>query len=163
MIRSHALLTTVLVLCGVCLAACSPAAPAATPTPILIAPTMTPTPVPAAENQITATNAGRMQELYKLGRGSIYGMSISPDGELLVLSTTIGVWVYRIADGEVLHYFEGEPLNWLLHHADIAWSPDGSMLAVTQKKNGVKIWDASTWELLAERIPENPDPFQPTL
>ncbi|MDH5507802.1 MAG: WD40 repeat domain-containing protein [Anaerolineae bacterium] len=149
--QNHCFKKSLLIPWYLILAACSPLAPAA--------PTLTPTPA-APETQITAANAHDLREVGKLGRGWIYAISASPDGRVLVVNTTIGVWVYRMADGEVPHYFEGEPLTDWYNVAGIAWSPDGSMLAVEQRRNGVKVWDTHTWELLAERDVDLPDPFQ---
>jgi len=93
-----------------------------------------------------------MEELYRYGMGNVYGMSASPDGEQLVIQTTLGVYIYRVVDGALLHFQSGEPLYSTNYYSftNILWSPDGSMLAVGKRDNGIWIWDTLTWELLTE-------------
>lgn len=42
---------------------------------------------------ITTENAARVQEIARLGRGVIRTAAWSPDGSLLAVATTLGVWV----------------------------------------------------------------------
>ena len=133
----------VLCLCGFLLiSACSPS--------VQITPTSHVTPT-TVENTIAPETATQTQTPDSTGRGSIYGMSVSPDGTALAMSTTRGGWIYSLPDGEVLHHFEGMPLESFFDIPDIAWSPDGTMLAIGKRDNGVWVWNAQSWDLLAER------------
>lgn len=76
--------------------------------------------------------------------GNVFAVDISPDGLLLAAGTTDGrVWVWRIADGELLFTCEGHTGQiWA-----ICFSPDGQILA--SGSNGVRLWDSSTGQTLA--------------
>jgi len=91
--------------------------------------------------------------LHQLGRGWVHNMSVSPSNDSLVVATTIGVWVYSLPEDEVILFQAGHPVIDIPYSyvADIKWSPDGSCLAVSQDRNGIWIWDATTWELLTEK------------
>ena len=93
----------------------------------------------------------------EIGRGIIKNMAVSPDGKVLAVASSTGVWIYRMFDGELLQSRNGDPTITIPHSdvADIVWSPDGKYLAVTQDRNGIWIWDAVTWELLTEITPTN--------
>jgi WD40 repeat protein len=82
----------------------------------------------------------------------VYNISVSPNGEMLVLTASTGLWVYRLADDKVLFHYEKEisqPYQGIFSF--IAWSPDSTGLAVGKSNIGVWIWDTSTWELLTEK------------
>lgn len=87
-----------------------------------------------------------------------YGMSISPDGEILVVTTPTRITMYRISDGKVLHRERGKPYGYQSYQqgefSNIAWSPDGTSLAIGKLFNGIWIWDTRTWELLTEKDSE---------
>lgn len=83
-----------------------------------------------------------------------YGISISPDGKMLVVTTPSQVTIYRLSDGKVLHREKGKPYGIQDYQGEfsyIAWSPDGTNLAIGKLYNGIWIWDTETWKLLTEK------------
>jgi WD40 repeat protein len=81
----------------------------------------------------------------------IYNISVSPNGDLLALSSSSGVQVYRLANGKIIYTFEQEAENQFKGiYSYIAWSPDSHELAVGKPNIGVRIWDALSWKLLTD-------------
>ena len=108
--------------------------------------TAIPTPVP--------TQVFRAPELVRtLGRGIIRNMAISPDGQVLVVASTAGVWIYELATGEVLTNKIGRSTIRIPYSdvAEIRFNTSGSYLAVSQGNNGVWIWETRRWSLVTER------------
>jgi WD40 repeat protein len=83
------------------------------------------------------------QEALRLGRGAIYSLAWSPDGNLLAVGGAIGVWIYTGALEDVA-LLEG--LNFV---QTLAWSPDGSSLAAGDYDGVIKTWDTSTRQVTA--------------
>jgi len=86
-----------------------------------------------------------------------YGVSISPNGEVLVVTTPNSVTMYSIKNAMMLHREFGKPYgsqNYQGEFSYIAWSPDGSCLAVGKLYNGVWVWDTKNWKLLTESASE---------
>jgi len=82
-----------------------------------------------------------------------YGISISPNGNILVVTTPYSVTMYSTKYGIMLHREFGKPYgsqDYQREFSYIAWSPDGSSLAVGKLHNGVWVWDTKNWELLTE-------------
>jgi WD40 repeat protein len=92
----------------------------------------------------------------------IFGMSVSPDGELLAMSSAYGVHIYDLSTGVIIYGLENELENYGQGTiAYIGWSPDGSNLAVGMPTKGVRIWDTASWEILAEQVPNVGDRDNP--
>ena len=90
---------------------------APTNTPV---PTATPVPIP-----ITVDNAGNLTEAARWGKGKVLDLAYSPDGKILALATTIGLYLYNTADWSEARFIDtGVALGCL------AYSPDGAMVAV---------------------------------
>jgi len=172
--------------------------PLATPPPVAMpVPVATPTPtpqpslpVPAGEPlppspfPITGANADRVVQLARWGDGTVRGVAWSADGRLLMLISSLGVYLYdaetmeRVGfvamdlgaeavaispDGRVLAAASGGtirlwwvtggvPLYTLGGHIspiyDLAFSPDGSLLASTSRDNTVRLWRVADGVLL---------------
>lgn len=78
-------------------------------------------------------------------KGSVFGVTFSPDGKsLLTCGTDRMISVWSVADGSLLRTFEG--------HSDevtgIALSPDGSLLLSGSSDHTSRLWDARTGEAI---------------
>ena len=79
----------------------------------------------------------------RLGKGSIGKITYSPDGSLLAVGSSVGLWLY---DTETLKELR------LLAAYNVSFSPDGLTLASTGWDNTVHLWDVSTGVLTSEFI-----------
>lgn len=79
----------------------------------------------------------------RLGRGTIVVMQYSPDGALLAVGSSVGIWLYDAQTREV------EAL--LTSHAEavdsVAFSPDGRTLASGSGDGSVHLWEVATGTL----------------
>ncbi len=80
----------------------------------------------------------------RIGSGTVSAMQYSPDGNLLVVVSDIGVWIFN---GQT-----AEPQHLLAAHTgvinSISFSADGSTLAIGTENGEVQLWNTSTGERL---------------
>ena len=93
---------------------------------------------------ISPENASQLQELVRLGKGTISEIVYSPDGKLLVVAGSIGLHVYEADSLVEIEYIE---TNFLL---SAAFSPDGLTLASRSLDGTVRLWHTSDWSELGE-------------
>ena len=91
----------------------------------------------------------------RLGRGWITGgMAFSPDGEALVVATTIGCWWYDLNTMKIRAWWNTE--RGML--SDIAFSHDGQWVATGNWDGDVKIFDTQNLQCVAQiGTPKNPE------
>lgn len=79
-------------------------------------------------------------------------ISISPNGNNLVVADINGVWIYDLSSKELLQHQTGDPIIDIpaFSVSEILWSPNEDYVAVAQDENGVWIWHIKTWELVTE-------------
>lgn len=85
---------------------------------------------------ITAASVHMVEELARLGRGTITAFAVSPDGTTLAVAGSLGVWLYDAGTMEALQLLEGhsKPVE------DVAWSPGGERLATASEDGTVRVW-----------------------
>lgn len=101
------------------------------------------TPIPAVENPITAENAKNLTKLAEWGHGQANFITYSPDGKLLAIAATTGIYFYNaktLADAGSIQ--TSDIVN------GIAFSHDGSLLTATFERGAVQIWQMADRSLL---------------
>ena len=80
----------------------------------------------------------------RLGNGKITQMRYSPDGTRFAVGTGIGIWIYDTTSRKAVNLFAP--------HAGVVWrltySPDGSVIAAGGWDSAIRLWNASTGDLL---------------
>ena len=79
----------------------------------------------------------------RLGKGSINGISVSPDNTQIAVASATGIWLYDAHTGEELTLFNDH----ITPTAKVTFSPDGTLLA-TGSGNRIIIWDRGTGTLI---------------
>jgi WD40 repeat protein len=94
------------------------------------------TPVPIPNEPITPENVDQIQELAIWGKGQIKEVMYSPDGRLLVIGSSDGMWFYDAKTLDLLYFIESGVM-------DMTFTPDSTIL-VSWKANIVSSWDTNT-------------------
>lgn len=96
---------------------------------------------------ISAANASTLEEVFRLGRGTLEHVEFSPDGKTILLGGGVGVFFY---ESTALNTESEPPLidpNAVVRAMDL--SPDGSLLAISGSGQ-VVVYDANTRELVQD-------------
>jgi WD40 repeat protein len=105
------------------------------------------------------TTAQQNHEILRLGRGTAKMLDWRPDGEVLAVASSTGVWLLDADLNVTAHLFD-QPVTTL------AWSPDGEKLAtstIIEQSCTLQIWDVDAKQVLvessecADKIPWKPD------
>jgi WD40 repeat protein len=98
---------------------------------------------------ITPKNLHQVRELWRIGRGRLVDAQVSPTGDQIAVTATIGVWLYDTSDLTAeprLLSGHGEAVTHSVYSPDgthiLSYGGDGSIMSV------VLVWDALTGDLL---------------
>jgi WD40 repeat protein len=99
---------------------------------------------------ITPENAGQVTQLAMIGRGIPRDIAYSPDGNLLAVGTSIGVWIYDVHNQALSPYLLSD-INQRGFVSDIAFSPDSRFIAAgtggefpESGDNALIVWDVQS-------------------
>ena len=76
----------------------------------------------------------------RLGKGTINEMQFSPDGKLLAVASSIGVWLYDTETYQERALLTGHPSL----VSSVCFSPDGRILASGSWDGTIHLWDVTT-------------------
>ncbi|MDH5508365.1 MAG: hypothetical protein OEZ02_14165 [Anaerolineae bacterium] len=94
------------------------------------------------ENQISNKNIQNLEMIYRLGKGEISQIAVSPSGNHVAAASSFGIWIYQTDNFKNTALFEGHTGE----VTNIAWSPGGKYLASGSKDHTVRVWNAATGE-----------------
>ena len=152
--RTLSIVVFFLLIAGNYLVACQTATSIPEPTPTTL-PVPTATPIVEADvthpelEVISPSNISRLEQIDQWGQGNVYGIAISPDGNLIAVSTTTGIYLYDRRTVKQIHYIDirvGEnndvETQACSTSGNLAFSPDGSTLAIAS--TDITLWDLTT-------------------
>jgi WD40 repeat protein len=92
---------------------------------------------------IAPDTVGQLEIIGQLGKGDVYGVTLSPDGKTLAVATRSGVYLYDLRTGEQTQFIDLPIIpdfDWGPDPSQgIDFSPDGHLLAVGYKQ--IVIWN----------------------
>jgi len=86
--------------------------------------------------EITPENANNIMEIMSFGSGLIHDISYSADGSSIIVSTSIGIFIYESGTLKQEHFFQTETSM-----GTIAVSPDNRTIAVSSGSFGIDFFD----------------------
>lgn len=90
----------------------------------------------------------------RFGKGKITDLSYSPDGKLLAVGSSIGVWLYDVNTGKELALLAGQTKteiaqyqsrkNYGAFDTSVVFTPDGKILISSGWDGNIRMWDVDT-------------------
>ena len=81
----------------------------------------------------------------RLGKGRIFDAAYSPDGKLLAVASSLGIWLYAAETGEALDLLT---MSGAAYVRNVYFSPNGQILLSRDSNGSAFVWDAVTREYL---------------
>lgn len=137
-----------------------PTATATLPPPVTATPTAQAVVSQPGTPPIQADQLERLEQIAQWGSGNVNGIALSPDGNLIAVSTTTGIYLYDRKTAQQVDYLdlrlgaEIEPQA-CSTSGNLAFSPDSSTLAIAETE--ITLWDLKTStvrQVLKNQIPE---------
>jgi WD40 repeat protein/tRNA A-37 threonylcarbamoyl transferase component Bud32 len=106
-----------------------------TPTAMVTLPVLVGTPIPMRLAPITAEDAESVTQLARWGKGQVRHVIYSPDGALLAVASSIGIYLYDTQTWSEVRFIETHAQRWQL-----AFDPAGAILASAMDGNAIQLW-----------------------
>jgi WD40 repeat protein len=94
--------------------------------------------LPQSRVTISPESTDQMAELTRLGKGVLERTAYAPDGSLLAVASSLGVYLYDAETMNQVQFFETRA--WA---NDVAFSPDGVLLAIATRDNEIQLRQVS--------------------
>lgn len=102
------------------------------------------TPVPFSKDSVSLENAEQVKQLSRWGKGTLNGLTVSPDGTILAAASTIGVYLYDTATLEEIRFIDTD--DWV---PSPVFSPDNKLIAIINHGDyKFQLWNISDGKLL---------------
>lgn len=85
-------------------------------------------------------------DLRRFDYASIFNVAISPNGKMVATTLSKGIGVWDLSSGRRIFYVDAK--DGYTFYNSLAWSMDGSTIAVASNKTGVELWNINTGESL---------------
>src|SRR5260221_7616860 len=95
---------------------------------------------------ITSASASQVTEQARLGQGRLGPLAWSPDGKILIVSSSVGLWRYQADHLELAPQLLGNGIGC----GSVAFSPDGTTIASCGNQSAIGLYNASTAAETAE-------------
>lgn len=110
---------------------------------IQLQPVLAGTPMPGPVAVISPETAERVVQLARWGKGMVNQVAWSPDGRLLAVASSLGVYIYNAETLEEVRFIQSDA--WV---SSVAFSPDGQTLASGSWDTTVRLWRVADGSLL---------------
>lgn len=100
------------------------------------------TPIPVIEVAISPENVNNVTEIARWGDGIAQKIIITPDGQFVVIASSIGFYIFSYKNFEIIKFVELSS-----DIGDVAITPDGHLLAVSTREN-VLIYEFDNLKLI---------------
>jgi WD40 repeat protein len=94
---------------------------------------------PVSSNIIGIENIQQIRELSVWGSGWVTDLATSPDGSVLAVASSIGVFLYNTETLMPIQFLHNDAVS-------LAFSPDGTILAIGLRKSEIQLWNIPTEE-----------------
>jgi WD40 repeat protein len=129
---------TAIALAGSLLSGTAAGSSATTPTRVPVQPALQGTPLPATAGKIAAANAAGVGEIARWGSGSASSVRYTPDGHLLAVSSSIGIYFYDPKTAQEIRHIDTQAKV-----TGLAFSPDGQTLAAIVDGHKVNLYNVA--------------------